>query len=463
MHRLWRSLLTAISALRRHVLRSALTVLGIVIGVAAVIAMTEIGQGTSTAVQQTIEGMGANNLIIFPGVATSNGVSFGGGTIVTLTPRDAEAIRTECPAVVNIALCSNARTQIVFGNRNWVPWHIIGTTPSYLEVRNWTIEDGEAFSDADVHRGARVCLVGATIQHELFEDQSPLGRDIRINNVAFRVIGVLGKKGANMMGMDQDDIVIAPWTAVRARVSATMLTNVNQSAATPAGSSAVTAATTVNSISQTYPSTGESFYPTIDPIQAFDHPLQTRFTNIDNIQVHVASADDLPEAMEEIRILLHERHHIKAGEPDDFVIRDMTEFSKAMGSTSETMTRSLLFVALVSLLVGGVGIMNIMLVSVTERTREIGLRMAVGARPRDILRQFLLEAMVLSVAGGLIGVVFGRGASLLIRYFLHWPVEISVPAILVSLTVCAGVGIAFGYYPAWKASRLNPIEALRYE
>jgi ABC-type antimicrobial peptide transport system permease subunit len=464
MRKFRRSLRTALRALRRNVLRSALTTLGIIIGVAAVIAMTEIGQGTSTAVRRTIESMGANNLIIFPGSVTSSGVTYGSGSIVTLTPQDAEAIRRECPAAAEVTLCSNARTQIIFGDRNWVPWHIIGTTPSYLDVRNWTVEDGAAFTDADVQRGARVCLVGATIVRELFDEQSPLGREVRINNVAFRVIGVLGPKGPNMMGLDQDDLVIAPWTAVKARVSASTLANVNQSAATPAtANAAVAAATTVNSLAQSYPGSQDSLYPQADPLRVADNPQQTRFTNIDNIQVHVASAEELPEAMEEIRTLLHERHHIKPGQPDDFGIRDMTEFSKALASAEVTMARSLAFVALVSLLVGGVGIMNIMLVSVTERTREIGLRMAVGARPGDILRQFLLEAVMLALAGGLLGVLCGRGTSLLMHRCFGWPTEISVPAILASLAVSGGIGIAFGYYPAWKASRLDPIEALRYE
>jgi ABC-type antimicrobial peptide transport system permease subunit len=465
MRKLWRSLRTAHRALRRNLMRSALTTLGVIIGVAAVIAMTEVGQGSNTAVRRTIESMGANNLIVFPGTASSSGVSFGSGTILTLTPRDADAIRTECPDVANVTLCSNARTQLMFGDRNWVPWHVIGTTPSYLEVRNWTVADGEAFSDADVQRGARVCLVGATIEHELFDDQPPLGREIRINNVAFHVLGVLGPKGANMMGQDQDDIVIAPWTAVKEYVSSSLLTNVNQSApAAAAGTNAaVTAATTVNSLNQSYPGSKDSPYPSADPLGAVDHPQQTRFTNIDNIQVHVASTEDLPEAMDEIRALLHERHHIKPGQPDDFVVRDMTEFSRALGSAAATMTRSLLFVALVALLVGGVGIMNIMLVSVTERTREIGLRMAVGARPQDILRQFLLEAVLLSLAGGVLGILCGRGTAVLLNAFFRWPVEPSVPAIVASITVSAGIGIIFGYYPAWKASRLHPIDALRYE
>jgi ABC-type antimicrobial peptide transport system permease subunit len=465
MMKLYRSLRTAFRALRTNLMRSALTTLGIVIGVAAVIAMTEIGQGSSTAVKHTIESMGANNLIVFPGSLASSGVSYGGGSIVTLTPQDADAILSQCPAAANVTLCSNARTQITFGNRNWVPWNIIGTTPTYFEVRNWTIADGEAFSDSDVVHGARVCLVGTTIENELFDGQSPVGREIRINNVAFRVIGVLGSKGPNIMGFDQDDIVIAPWTTVKGRISSTSLASVNQSAAVAASSTnaTVTAATSVNSLSRSYPGTVDSVYPSIDPLAANDHPQQTRFCNIENIQIHVDDADEMDEAMEEIRALLHERHHIKPNQPDDFVIRDMTEFSRALGSTAATMTRTLLFVALVSLLVGGVGIMNIMMVSVTERTKEIGLRMAVGARPRDILRQFLLEALVLSVTGGLFGILIGRGTSVLMHQFFGWPVEISVPAMVAAITVSGGIGVVFGYYPAWKASRLDPIEALRYE
>jgi ABC-type antimicrobial peptide transport system permease subunit len=278
------------------------------------------------------------------------------------------------------------------------------------------------------------------------------------------VIGVLSPRGANMMGLDQDDIILAPWTAVKARVSSTTLTNTNQSAATAAGSNAtVNAATTVNSLNQSYPGTQTSIYPTQDPLRAVDYPQQTRFTNIDQILVRANTAEEIPLAMREITDLLHERHHIKRGVPDDFSVRDMTEMSKALGSASETMTRSLLFVALVSLVVGGVGIMNIMLVSVTERTREIGLRMAVGARPADILRQFLVEAVVLCLMGGFVGVVCGRGAAIFMNRVLGWPIQISILAIVAAVAVSAGVGIVFGYYPAWKASRLDPIEALRYE
>jgi ABC-type antimicrobial peptide transport system permease subunit len=348
-----------------------------------------------------------------------------------------------------------------------VPSYIYGTNPSFLDVREWTdLEEGEPFTDADVRNQTRVCLVGQTIKRELFDNQSPVGKEIRMQNVGFRVIGVLSPRGANMMGLDQDDIVLAPWTSIKARVSSSTLTNVNQSSSSSGSSTtsaAVNAATTVNTLTQSYPGSQDSVYPTVDPLRAVDYPQQTRFTNIDQILVRASTTEEIPLAIRQITDLLHERHHIKAGQPDDFGVRDMTEMSKALGSAAETMTSSLLFVALVSLLVGGVGIMNIMLVSVTERTREIGLRMAVGARPQDILRQFLVEAVVLCMMGGFMGIVIGRGAAVLINYILKMPIEISLLAIVASISVSAGVGIIFGYYPAWKASRLDPIEALRYE
>ncbi len=466
MHKFYRVLRTAVRALRRNIMRSALTTLGIVIGVSAVIAMTEIGQGSSTQVQKTIASMGANNLLVMPGTASSGGVTFGSGSVITLTPKDADAISRECPAVNSVAVVVRTRTQTTFANKNWVPTFIYGTTPSFLDVREWTdLEEGEPFTDVDVRNQTRVCIIGQTIKRELFDNQSPLDREIRMQNVGFRVIGVLSPRGANMMGMDQDDVVLAPWTSIKARVSSSMLTNVNQSAAAAAAStnSSVTAATTVNSLNQSYPGNQDSLYPTQDPLRAVDYPQQTRFTNIDQILVRASTTGEIPLAIHQITDLLHERHHIKAGQPDDFGVRDMTEMSNALGSASATMTRSLLFVALVSLVVGGVGIMNIMLVSVTERTREIGLRMAVGARPSDILRQFLVEAVVLCLMGGVIGIALGRAVSLGLHWWRNWPIELSIPAIVAAVAVSAGVGIVFGYYPAWKASKLDPIEALRYE
>jgi ABC-type antimicrobial peptide transport system permease subunit len=466
MHKFYRVLRTAFRALRRNIMRSALTTLGIIIGVSAVIAMAEIVQGSSTAVQKTIASMGANNIMIRPGVASTGGVTFGSGTIITLTPKDADAIDRECPAVNCVATVVRTRTQTTFGNKNWVPSFIYGTTPSFLDVREWTdLAEGEPFTDADVRNQTRVCLIGQTIKRELFDDQSPLDREIRMQNVSFRIIGVLSPRGANMMDIDQDDIVLAPWTSIKARVSSSLLTDTNQSSAAAAlsANASVASAVTVNTLNKSYPGIQDSVYPTQDSLRAVDNPQQTRFTNIDQILVRANSAAEVKLAIRQVQDLLHERHHIKPGQPDDFGIRDMTEMANALGSTSSLMTLVGLVVAAISLIVGGVGIMNIMLVSVTERTREIGLRMAVGARPADILRQFLVEAVVLCLMGGLIGIIAGRGFSLGVNKFLGWPIELSIPAIVAAVAVSASVGIIFGYYPAWKASKLDPIEALRYE
>jgi ABC-type antimicrobial peptide transport system permease subunit len=451
-----RTLRLALRALRRNIMRAALTTLGIVIGVAAVIAMMEIGGGSSAAIQRTIASMGANNLLIRPGTASSGGVSFGAGSAKTLTPDDAEAIRQYCPAVAGVAPVERVRTQVVYGNRNWVPMYIYGTTPEYLKVRDWALAEGEPFTARDVRNASKVCIVGQTLVRELFGGHSPLGEELRIQNVAFRVIGVLQRKGANMVGMDQDDVVLAPWTTIKYRVAGESVENVNQSAAAGTGT------TTVNTLNKLYPGR-ESLYPEPSATQQADTPLPVRFTTVDEIIASARSAAGVPQAIREIATLLHERHRIREGEPADFTIRDMTEMTKAMSSTTDLMTRLLLAVAMISLLVGGVGIMNIMLVSVTERTREIGLRMAVGAEPGDILRQFLAEAIVLCLIGGAMGILVGRGTSLLVRLALGWPTEISIGAIVAAVLVSATVGIVFGYYPAWKASRLDPIEALRYE
>jgi ABC-type antimicrobial peptide transport system permease subunit len=459
MKKLYRTLRMATHALRRNVLRSALTTLGIIIGVAAVIAMMEIGQGSSTAIRKTIASMGANNLLVQPGTASSGGVTFGSGSIVTLTPQDAEAILRECPAVRAVAPIVRARTQVVYGNRNWVPLYIYGTTPDFLDVREWTdLVEGEPFSERDVRNASKVCLIGQTIVRELFQNRSPLGQEVRVQNVSFKVVGVLSARGANMMGLDQDDILLAPWTTIKYRVSGSSLQNVNQSAA------AVTNPTTqVNTLNQLYPGTQATLYPVPSPMQLADTPLPVRFTNVDQILTAATTSAEIPVATRQVTQVLHERHRIRAGQPDDFNIRDMAEMTKALSSTTTLMTNLLLCVALISLVVGGVGIMNIMLVSVTERTREIGLRMAVGARARDILRQFLVEAVVLCLLGGALGILTGWGGSWLVRTLLNWPTETSWPAVAASVIVSATVGVVFGYYPAWKASRLDPIEALRYE
>jgi ABC-type antimicrobial peptide transport system permease subunit len=450
-----RVLSIAVRALRRNVLRAALTTLGIVIGVAAVIAMMEIGSGSTLAMQRTIATMGALNLLVFPGNIFASGVSFGNGSRMTLSPSDAEAVLRECPSVAAVAPVVRVRTQLIYGNRNWVPNSMCGTTPAFMEVRDWTeMAEGETFTDRDVRNCSKVCLVGQTIVRELFAGESPIGKELRMQNVGFKVIGVLRAKGANMMGQDQDDIVIAPWTTIKFRVTG--------SSAAVANQSVVTVATTVLP-SQVYPSTSLSLYSTPSASQALDTPAPVRFANIDQIIVAARDTKHIAEASDEITSLLRERHHLHNDAPDDFTIRDLTEVMKTMSSTTALMTNLLLIVALISLIVGGVGIMNIMLVSVTERTREIGLRMAVGARGSDILRQFLTEAVVLCILGGIFGIVLGRATSWLVRVLKHWPTATSLGAIVAAVVVSATVGIVFGFYPAWKASRLDPIEALRYE
>jgi ABC-type antimicrobial peptide transport system permease subunit len=460
---LYRVLLLAFKSLGRNIMRSSLTTLGIVIGVAAVIAMVEIGQGASLAVQKTIQSMGANNLLIRPGTATSGGVSFGSGSVLTMTPEDADVLSNpdRCPAIESAAPVVKTRTQVVFGNKNWVPIYIYGTTPNYLDIRDWTsLEEGNAFSMQDVMAMREVCLVGQTLVRELFDGESPIGQQVRINNRPFTVIGVLAMKGANMMGMDQDDIVLAPWTTIKFKVAGVSATTTNQSAV-----AASDPTTKVNTLTQIYPNpTGVTgFFPIPSATQTADTPQLVRFTNIDEILAQARSADAIGDAIAQIQVVLRERHHIRAGQPDDFSVRDMTEMSKAMGSTATLMSGLLLVVACISLLVGGVGIMNIMMVSVTERTREIGLRMAVGARARDILMQFLVEAALLCLLGGIVGIVLGRVMSMVVSAVKGWPTAVSPLAILGAVGVSVVVGLVFGFYPAWKASRLDPIEALRYE
>ena len=456
--RLYGILKTAAGALRRNVMRTLLTTLGIVIGVAAVITMMEIGNGASIAIKKTLTSIGANTLVVIPGAQNVGGVNMGIGSMMTLTPQDAEAIMKECPAIASVAPIVRARTQLVYGNRNWVPTYVYGTTPSFLKVRDWTdMSQGEAFTEHDVLNSSKVCMVGHTIVSELFGGQSPVGKEIRIRNVTFKVVGVLSQKGANMMGQDQDDTLLAPWTTIKYRVVATSLSSGNQSATNTAN------VTEVNSLSQTYPNTTTSLYPVASTNEQADVPQPIRFTNVDQILTAARGAEYIPSAIQQITSVLRRNHHLRVANPDDFKVRDMTEITKAMSSTTELITRLLLYVAMISLVVGGVGIMNIMLVSVTERTHEIGLRMAVGAEPSDILRQFLIEAIVLCLAGGIMGIILGRGASFLVSKVFHWPTAPSMGAIVAAVVVSASVGLIFGFYPAWKGSRLDPIDALRYE
>jgi ABC-type antimicrobial peptide transport system permease subunit len=462
-----RTLNAATVALRRNIMRSALTCLGIIIGVAAVIAMMEIGHGVSTAIQKSIANMGANTLLVLPGTAASGGVSWGTGSVMTLTPEDCEAIIRDCPAVRYAAPLVRAKSsQVVYGNRNWIPQQISGTTPAFLDIRDWTdMADGEAFTDQDVRNASKVCLIGQTLVRELFEGQSPIGKDVRIANVSFRVVGVLRAKGANMMGSDQDDLVLAPWTTIKNRLSGQSFGGAAQASANTSASSSSSSSisTAVNTLSDLYATDSLNLYPQMSNVQAADTPQPVRFANVDMIQVSARSEASTQAAINQIQTLLHDRHHIRAGQPDDFMIRDMAEIMSTLTKTSGLMTGLLLGVAAISLVVGGVGIMNIMLVSVTERTREIGLRMAVGARARDILRQFLIEAIILCLAGGAVGILLGRSFSLLLRFALKLPTQVSIPAIVASVMVSAAVGLGFGFYPAWKASKLDPIEALRYE
>ena len=455
--RIYRTVRTAIKALGRNPMRALLTTLGIVIGIGAVIAMMEIGEGSSSALQKTIASMGANVLLVFPGATSTAGVSQGSGSGITLTALDCEAISRECPSVRAVAPTVRARTQIVYGSENYVPNQMTGTTPEWLVIRDWAnLAEGECFTDHDVLSGARVCLLGQTVARELFHGESAVGKEIRINNVPFRVVGVLATKGANMMGMDQDDAVVAPWTVIKHRVAGTTLSSANQSA-----SSGSSASSTM--VSDPYPGKAPALYPEQSSTQAQNSPMLVRFANVGMLMAAARSAEQIPSAVQEMTAVLRRQHRLRDGQASDFDIRDTRELTDTLSSTTTLMTNLLLAVAMISLVVGGVGIMNIMLVSVTERTREIGLRMAVGAEGRDILSQFLTEAVLLCLVGGTMGILLGHGGSRLVERLLHWPVETSPVAIAAAVIVSATVGIAFGFYPAWKASRLDPIEALRYE
>jgi putative ABC transport system permease protein len=399
-------LISAFRALARNKMRSFLTMLGIIIGVGAVIAMLAIGQGAQYSVQQQINALGTNVLIIIPGNQQAGGISVGAGSATTLTEDDADAMRNECPAVAFVSPGTRAGGQVIAGNLNWAT-SVEGTGGDYLEIRQWRIAYGNFYTDQDVKAATKVCVLGKTVADNLFPDTSPIDQSIRIRNVPFKVVGVLERKGQNALGQDQDDIIVAPYTTVKRRL--------------------------------------------------------TWFPYLRQILVSATTPANIPVAQQQISELLRMRHKITPYAPDDFTIRNQADLAAAQNKTTDILTLLLASIASVSLLVGGIGIMNIMLVSVTERTREIGIRMSVGARSRDILTQFLIEALVLSLVGGITGILFGVTGSQLISGLAKWPTIITAFSIILSFGFSIAIGIFFGFYPARKAAMLNPIDALRYE
>ncbi len=428
--------------------------LGIVIGIGAVITMMEIGQGADAAMKSNMESMGVNTLVVMPGAARAPG---GGkreqGGAMSLKPEDCNTILQDCPNIASVAPIVNAAgLQFVFGNQNWTPRQVVGTTEDYFNIRDWQVSEGRLFNYQDVENRARVCVVGQTIVNEVFGGNSPVDCTVRIKNVSFTVIGVLKKKGANMMGMDEDDVVIAPWTTIRLRITGLKT-----------GSAANTTSTATTTPGSVYPGEGVAFYPEQAENLESDTLLIPKFTQIDQIMVGAVSPEKVDAASAELTALLRDLHNLQDGEDNDFHIRNSAAFMETFSQTTTQMGNLLLAVALISLIVGGVGIMNIMLVSVTERTREIGLRMAVGARSRDILLQFLVESMLLCAIGGIIGIAGGHGAAVLVHVWKGWPVLANTAIMTGAFLISTIVGVVFGFYPAWKASRLDPIDALRYE
>jgi putative ABC transport system permease protein len=401
----------AIAALRVNALRSFLAMLGVIIGVASVIVMVSVASGASRAVEARIAALGTNLLIISPGSFTSGGRRAGEGTAPPLSEGDLKIIRTRVPGVAAVAGAVQGTAPVIAGASNWTT-QINGVNEDFLDVRDWALAEGRNFTEAELRSGAKVVILGATVARELFGSAAPVGQQIRIMSVPFTVIGVLTVKGQSVFGSDQDDTALVPISTARRRLFGA---------------------------EQTIPD------------------------NLRQIMVQVASAEEIAEAQAEIETILRERRRIRAGTPDDFRVRDMADFIRARNETQGILSLLLGATAAISLVVGGIGIMNIMLVSVTERTREIGLRMAVGARRRDILSQFLIESVTLCVVGGLIGLTIGGAAAVAMSIWGDWPVALSPNLVLIAFLSAGLVGVFFGYYPARRAALLNPIDALRYE
>ena len=405
----------SLRTLAKNKLRSGLTVLGVVIGIAAVTVMVSIGQGAGNLVRKEFETLGSNVIIIFPSRQEGE-AGVRGGPAMTLTAADSDAISEECPAVRAASPIVGASGQVLSGNANWKPAQMSGVGIDYLDVRNWRLSEGEFFSDRDVSGANKVCVIGATLVTKLFPGQEAIGQQVRVKNIPFTVVGILEKKGADLIGNDQDDVLLMPFSTARKRLQG------------------------------------------------------SQFANVDVIMVSARGEKESAQAEKEIEALLTQRHKISPGRQPDFHVENTVEVARVLNVITTTLTAMLSAIAAISLVVGGVGIMNIMLVSVTERTREIGIRMALGARGRDILRQFLIESAVLSAVGGMIGIALGVvgafAVTSIINFLLptaHWPFVVSLPAAFIALVFAAAVGLFFGYYPARRASRLDPIEALRFE
>ncbi|MFT3920782.1 ABC transporter permease [Cloacibacterium sp.] len=386
--------------------RAMLTMLGIIIGVASVIAMLAIGEGSKESIKKNISSMGANLITIRPGAGMMGGVRSDPSSMQTLTLNDYKTLKTQTHYIKNISPMVNGSGQSIAGSNNW-PTTIYGASPEYLSIRDWSVEKGSMFTEDDIESYAKVAVIGKTVQENLFPNEDPIGKMIRFKNIPFKVIGILKEKGENTFGQDQDDIIIAPYTAVQKRI-----------------------------LAQKY---------------------------LQSIVASSISEDDSEAAVNEITTIMEKQHNIKEGDDNDFNVSSQQEIISTFSSTSEMLTVLLVAIASISLIVGGIGIMNIMYVSVKERTKEIGLRMAIGAKGKDILLQFLIESVLISITGGILGVFIGLGATFAIKQFAGWPVSITMSSIVISFAVCTITGVFFGWYPARKAAQSDPINALRYE